>query len=116
MDTPTPNCHWHPTITPPCLLHSSPPTTDTNTNSNFDAKNSPKLTSADSDDEQPPSANSDGESDDSLVWDEEEWAKWEADQADDKIEHCGLLVEHLENGDTDGNSDDDFFCDGDYDQ
>ena len=47
-----------------------------------------------------------------MVWDEEAFAKWEADQADDKIEHCGLLVEHLENGDTDGNSDDDG---GDYD-
>ena len=45
-------------------------------------------------------------SDDSAIWDEEAFAKWEADQADDKIEHCGLLVEHLENGDTEGNSDD----------
>ena len=53
---------------------------------------------ADSDDEQPPSANSDGDSEDDADWD------W--NENDDKIEHCGLLVEHLENGDTDGNSDD----------
>ena len=46
---------------------------------------------------------------------EESFAKWEANQANDKTEHCGLLVEHLKNGDTDGNSDDDFFYDGDYD-
>ena len=101
---------------PPALLHSTPtpPTTDTNTKSNFDAKNSLTPTPADSDD-QAPSANSDGESNDSAIWDEEEWAKWEANQANDKTEHCGLLVEHLKNGDTDGNSDDDFFYDGDYD-
>ena len=40
---------------------------------------------------------------------EESFAKWEANQANDKTEHCGLLVEHLKNGDTDGNSDDEPF-------
>ena len=75
----------------PTLLHSTPtpPTTDTNISPKNNAptrQSTDRPTSASSDD-QAPSANSDGEPDDSLVWDEEEWAKWEANQANDKIGH-----------------------------